>query len=63
MGSVVGIQKYVYDIFGPAVNLATRLQEFSAPMEISVHNDVALNLRDQFEIENLGRKESPQCHL
>ncbi len=57
VGSVVGIQKYVYDIFGPAVNLATRLQEFSEPMQISVQNEVAIVLRDQFEIENLGQKE------
>ena len=57
VGSVVGIQKYVYDIFGPAVNLATRLQEFSAPMEISVHNDVAVNLREKFDITNVGTKE------
>ncbi len=57
VGSVVGIQKYVYDIFGPAVNLATRLQEFAEPMQISVENSVAMNLRDQFEIENLGEKD------
>ncbi|WP_299738878.1 adenylate/guanylate cyclase domain-containing protein [uncultured Roseobacter sp.] len=54
VGSVVGIQKYVYDIFGPAVNLASRLQEFSEPMEISVQNDVADVLKDQFDLENLG---------
>ncbi|WP_299504427.1 adenylate/guanylate cyclase domain-containing protein [uncultured Roseobacter sp.] len=54
VGSVVGIQKYVYDIFGPAVNLASRLQEFSEPMEISVQNDVAAVLKDQFDLENLG---------
>ncbi len=57
VGSVVGIQKYVYDIFGPAVNLATRLQEFSEPMQISVQDDVAIALRDQFEIENLGQRD------
>ena len=56
VGSVVGIQKYVYDIFGPAVNLATRLQEFSEPMQISVHNDVAEVLKDQFDLENIGSK-------
>lgn len=56
VGSVVGIQKYVYDIFGPAVNLATRLQEFSDPMQISVQDDVAKILRDRFEIENMGEK-------
>ncbi len=57
VGSVVGIQKYVYDIFGPAVNLATRLQEFSEPMQISVQNEVAANLREEFELETLGEKE------
>ena len=34
VGSVVGIQKYVYDVFGPAVNLAQKLRERAAPMEI-----------------------------
>ena len=57
VGSVVGIQKYVYDIFGPAVNLATRLQEFSEPMQISVQNEITVSLRDQFEIDNLGEKD------
>ena len=56
VGSVVGIQKYVYDIFGPAVNLATRLQEFSEPMQISVQDEVANALKDQFELENIGSK-------
>ncbi len=54
VGSVVGIQKYVYDIFGPAVNLASRLQEFSEPMEISVQGEVAHVLKDQFDLENIG---------
>lgn len=57
VGSVVGIQKYVYDIFGPAVNLATRLQEFSGPMQISVENAVALKLRDQFDLEDIGERD------
>ena len=56
VGSVVGIQKYVYDIFGPAVNLASRLQEFSEPMQISVQDDVAKVLRDQFDLQNTGSK-------
>ncbi|MGI9350929.1 MAG: adenylate/guanylate cyclase domain-containing protein [Rhizobiaceae bacterium] len=56
VGSVVGIQKYVYDIFGPAVNLASRLQDFSEPMEISVQDEVARTLRDQFEMTSRGKK-------
>ena len=57
VGSVIGIQKYVYDIFGPAVNLASRLQEFSDPMQISVQHDLALTLKSQFEIESLGNRD------
>ena len=57
VGSVVGIQKYVYDIFGPAVNMASRLQEFSDPMEISVQDEMAAVLRGEFEIESIGNRE------
>ncbi|MDA4845728.1 adenylate/guanylate cyclase domain-containing protein [Hoeflea poritis] len=57
VGSVVGIQKYVYDIFGPAVNLASRLQEFSEPMQISVQDDMAVVLREQFEMDSLGTRQ------
>ena len=57
VGSVVGIQKYVYDIFGPAVNLASRLQEFSEPMQITVQDAVANVLKDQFDLQNVGERE------
>ena len=56
VGSVVGIQKYVYDIFGPAVNLASRLQEFADPMQITVQDDVANVLKDQFDLKSIGEK-------
>ncbi|WP_299723841.1 adenylate/guanylate cyclase domain-containing protein [uncultured Tateyamaria sp.] len=56
VGSVVGIQKYVYDIFGPAVNLASRLQEISEPMEITVQDSVANVLKDQFDLKNMGER-------
>jgi class 3 adenylate cyclase len=38
------------------VNLASRLQEFSDPMEITVQHEMAQILRDQFDMENLGEK-------
>ena len=56
VGSVVGIQKYVYDIFGPAVNLASRLQEFAEPMQITVQDDVANVLKDQFDLKCIGER-------
>ncbi len=46
VGSVVGVQKYIYDVFGPAVNLAARLQVLSEPMEITLCQAVALDLPD-----------------
>lgn len=56
IGSVVGIQKYVYDIFGPAVNLASGLQEFSGPMQIVVEDNVARILSEQFDLDPIGKK-------
>ncbi|MEH6547422.1 MAG: adenylate/guanylate cyclase domain-containing protein, partial [Sneathiella sp.] len=56
VGSVVGIQKYVYDIFGPAVNLASRLQECSEAMEITINGPVKEALNEQFLIESSGTR-------
>lgn len=57
IGSVVGIQKYVYDIFGPAVNLANRLREFSGPMQITVEDDLSTELREKFTMKCLGERD------
>ncbi len=54
VGSVVGIQKYVYDVFGPAVNLASRLQVFAKPMKIAAPLDMKDALLDEFELSDIG---------
>jgi len=54
VGSVVGVQKYVYDVFGPAVNLAARLQVHSEPMEITIHSEMAKELADDFHLLDGG---------
>lgn len=51
VGSVVGVQKYIYDVFGPAVNLAARLQSISEPMTITICDKVAAELVDEFELD------------
>src|SRR5690606_28470985 len=64
IGSIVGIHKYVYDIFGPAVNLAARMEEASEPTKITVSEDSYPLLKDDFvlidrgehEIKGFGRK-------
>ncbi len=50
VGSVVGVQKYIYDVFGPAVNLASRLQALSEPMEITVSESFSTDVLDEFEL-------------
>lgn len=62
IGSLVGIQKYVYDIFGPAINLAARLEAVSEPMQITlpeatrdiIRDDFVLADRGEFEIKGFG---------
>jgi len=65
IGSIVGVQKYVYDIFGPGVNLASRMEIFSDSMEITlcddmydlIKNDFRLEDRGEHEVKGFGRKQ------
>ena len=55
VGSVVGVQKYVYDVFGPAVNMAARLQVFAHPMKIVAPESMKFDLIDGFQIDEIGK--------
>lgn len=54
IGSIVGVRKYVYDIFGPGVNLAARLEALSDPMQITLCEDTYELIRDDFLFKELG---------
>jgi adenylate cyclase len=54
IGSVVGVQKYVYDIFGPGVNLAARMESLAEPMQIVISKDTYALLQDEFACTDLG---------
>lgn len=54
VGSVVGIQKYVYDVFGPAVNMASRLQIFAHPGRIVAPEEMKFDLIDEFQLTDEG---------
>ncbi len=64
IGSIVGVQKYVYDIFGPGVNLAARMEFHSEPMQITLTEETRDLLRDDFiftergdyDIKGFGKK-------
>ncbi|WP_421980244.1 adenylate/guanylate cyclase domain-containing protein [Roseibium sp.] len=57
VGSVVGIQKYVYDVFGSAVNLAARLQAFANPMCVVAPDSMKEYLVEEFHLDDLGKQE------
>ena len=54
IGSVVGVQKYVYDIFGPGVNLAARLEPLCGPMEILLSEHTYELIKNQFRVSDKG---------
>ena len=54
IGSIVGVQKYVYDIFGPGVNLAARMESFSEPMTITLCEDMYNLIRSEFDLTEIG---------
>lgn len=57
IGSMVGVQKYVYDIFGPGVNLAARMEAMSQPMAITVTQAIRDLISDGFDLSDLGEVE------
>lgn len=57
IGSIVGIQKYVYDIFGPGVNLAARMEEHAEPMTITLCESTYDLLKDEFVCTEIGEAE------
>lgn len=48
IGSLVGVQKYVYDLFGPGVNLAARMESMSEPMKITLCEETYELIKDDF---------------
>jgi adenylate cyclase len=54
VGSIVGVQKYVYDIFGPGVNLAARMESVADPMQITMSEETYLLVRNEFICGELG---------
>jgi adenylate cyclase len=57
IGSIVGVQKYVYDIFGPGVNLASRMETLADSMEIAITEQTHELIRDEFICSERGEEE------
>jgi Predicted periplasmic ligand-binding sensor domain len=50
VGGVVGVRKYIYDIFGDTVNIASRMQANSVPMGICVSKQIADRVRGSLPV-------------
>jgi class 3 adenylate cyclase len=54
IAGVIGIKKFVYDIWGDAVNIASRMESHGIAGEIQVSEATYLLLKDQYEFKERG---------
>jgi adenylate cyclase len=57
IGSVVGVQKYIYDVFGPAVTRAQWLRLICEPLSICADASLADRLGERFALTSLGSRD------
>jgi hypothetical protein len=66
IGPLVGIQRYVYDIFGPAVNLAAMMEAVGEAMQTALAEDTYKLIWDEFVCVERGEfdvKGSARCSI
>jgi class 3 adenylate cyclase/AmiR/NasT family two-component response regulator len=50
VGGVVGVQKYIYDVFGDTINTAARMETYSEPMRINISEATYRRLKNPFQV-------------
>ncbi|HET7677221.1 MAG TPA: adenylate/guanylate cyclase domain-containing protein, partial [Candidatus Limnocylindrales bacterium] len=54
VAGVIGVKKFIYDVWGDTVNLASRMETHSVPGRIQVTGAVYGRLRDRYRFEERG---------
>ncbi|HEX8100232.1 MAG TPA: adenylate/guanylate cyclase domain-containing protein, partial [Actinomycetota bacterium] len=57
VAGIIGMRKFVYDVWGDTVNVASRLEASSLPNRIHISEPVAAALGDEFVVEPRGTVE------
>ncbi len=52
VGGIVGVDKYIYDIFGDAINTASRMENNSLPMQINISEETYRLVQDKTFIKS-----------
>jgi class 3 adenylate cyclase len=54
VAGVIGKRKFIYDLWGDAVNTAARMESHGIPNKIHMSADTASIIKDRFAIESRG---------
>ena len=54
VAGVIGTKKFIYDVWGDTVNMASRMESLGIPGRVQVTHAIAERLRGQFELEERG---------
>ncbi|MDA8410802.1 MAG: response regulator [Treponema sp.] len=54
VAGIVGVRRYIYDVFGDTVNVASRMENASAPMRINLSASTRRLLGDRVDCEDRG---------
>jgi class 3 adenylate cyclase len=54
VGGVIGKKKFIYDVWGDTVNIASRMESTGVPGSIQISQETYLRIRNMYEFEDRG---------